>query len=225
MTRLPRTSRPTRRRPYAPRPRCACSGEPLVERSRPLLGEGPVQLLVLLGQGPVQLVALFRERPVQLLTLVHGCLLGIPAAGAIAVVLGGQGAGQGQHADAGRDPRSDDRRVHTRNLAHYGRVRALRRITRCGLSRSAIGPPAGPQLRARHLLLTTAALRRLAGRRRHAATLCLDVTDTRQACGPLDAFSLIRTPAESERFGSQTGSQRPQPPGDTRPQPARIRAC
>ena len=46
-----------------------------------------------------------------------------------------------------------------------------------------------------------------------------------QVCGATDAFSLIRTRAEPERSGSQSGSQRPQPPGDARPQPAHIRAA
>jgi hypothetical protein len=45
-----------------------------------------------------------------------------------------------------------------------------------------------------------------------------------QAWGATDAFSLIRTRAESARSGSQTGSQQPQPPGDPRLQPAHIRA-
>ena len=44
------------------------------------------------------------------------------------------------------------------------------------------------------------------------------------ACRAAEAFSLIRTQAETERSGSQTGSQRRQRPGDARPQSARIHA-
>src|ERR1700761_316814 len=38
-------------------------------------------------------------------------------------------------------------------------------------------------------------------------------------------LSLIRTPEKTTNFGSQAGSQQPQLPGDTRPQPAFISAA
>jgi hypothetical protein len=68
--------------------------------------------------------ALLPKRLAQLLTLLRGSLFGIPASCAVSKVLCGQGTYQGQPADTSCDPRGDDRRVHTRNLAHYGRAHA-----------------------------------------------------------------------------------------------------
>src|SRR5262249_17407793 len=104
----------------------SCSGETLVQGPGTLLGQGPVQMLVLLGEGPVQVLVLLGQGPVQLPTLLLSGLLGIPAGGAVTKVLRSHRAYQGQHADAGCDRRGDDRRVHTRNLAHCGHARVAR---------------------------------------------------------------------------------------------------
>jgi hypothetical protein len=57
----------------------SCGGEPLVQRSRPLLGQGPVQLVALRRQRLFHLLALLSERPVQLLVLLGKGLVQLPA--------------------------------------------------------------------------------------------------------------------------------------------------
>jgi len=88
--------------------------------------ERPAYLLILCRECQVQVLALFHERPVQLPTLLPGRLLRVPASCAVTKVLRGQGACQGQHANASCDPGRDDRRVRTWNLAHCGLGRAGR---------------------------------------------------------------------------------------------------
>ena len=108
-----RTPRPAGR-PTAYRcPAAGRRGEPFVQRPSALFRECSVQLLTLL-----------RERSVQLHTLLVECLFGIPAGCAAAEILGCQGTDQGKDADAGRNRRRNDFRVHKRNLVRLASWRS-----------------------------------------------------------------------------------------------------
>ena len=96
----------------------------------------------------LKLVALLRERLLKLLLLLlkslPGRLLSILAACTLAKRLHPHGDHEGQPACSGRDPRSYNRRVHTRNLvqiAAYGRALSEAGSGRRRYSSEVLQPP------------------------------------------------------------------------------------